>query len=147
MHKLRLYVILWSLSAAIGDGIAFCNMPTVIHSCVARGFFITRPLHVSRDSWPPRRNSNLTDKSSLITLKDIKLIFMRAWYLQTEKEDFEQSAALYEAVLKLDPQAARQMSMMMWAEAWGSQNIHGYPGITNAHTSSKFCHFEKAGLT
>ena len=75
---------------------------------------------------------------SIQIIRDVRLIFHQAWSLQTEEANYTEAAALYIEALKLNPQRARQLSTSMWSEAWGLQNIRGYPSRSREGQGAHF---------
>jgi hypothetical protein len=110
-------------------GIAFCNVPVHLQRSIAKSASSFRPLVPKNiDPPPPKRQSARKDLiAPTWDNKDAKLIFHRAWFLQTEKSNYMEASLAYIEALKLDPQRARELSMSRWSETWGSQNIRGYP--------------------
>jgi hypothetical protein len=94
---------------------------------------LARSLLLEDKAWDPRLK--VPDSKELYSgrsldhqSRDARTLIQQAWILQTEAKNFSGSTMLYEEALKLDPQVARQTSMTLWAEAWGLENIRGYPG-------------------
>ena len=119
----------------------FCTIPMQPQVGIFREVNLARSLLLEDKAWSPRRtNLDSNDRHSAGNSKhpsnDAKSLFQQAWILQTEHKNFSGSASLYEEALKLNPQIARQTSMTMWSEAWGLENIRGYPGEL---TSISFC--------
>ncbi len=130
---------------------AFYTIPMHPHAGVFRKDNLVRSLLLDDKAWIPKSVTPESKEQYSVGVSncqsdDAKALFQQAWALQTTGQDVPTreilvakfSSMLYEAALKLDPQLARQTSMTMWSEAWGLENIRGYPGMVIQQSSCLF---------
>ncbi len=112
---------------------AFYTIPIQPQAGIFRMDNLARSVLLEDKTWSQRRKylGNMEKISAEYVNHpsyDAKSLIQQAWKLQTGQSNYSGATALYEEALKLNPQLARQTSMTMWSEAWGLENIRGYPG-------------------